>query len=79
MAGAMFCANLDGIRVFANGGLGSVHRDAEETFDISVDLTELSKIPVNVVSARTKSILDIPKTLEYLETMGEKVVSADKK
>ena len=57
------------------GGIGGVHRKAEETFDISADLLELSKTPVGVVCAGVKSILDIPKTLEYLETMGVPVVS----
>jgi len=75
VAGTMYCASLAGIQVFATGGLGGVHRGAEETFDISADLTELSRTPVNVVSAGVKSILDIPKTLEYLETMGVPVVS----
>jgi pseudouridine-5'-phosphate glycosidase len=75
VAGTMYCAHLAGIKVFATGGLGGVHRGAEETFDISADLTELSKTPVNVVSAGIKSILDIPKTIEYLETMGVPVVS----
>jgi pseudouridine-5'-phosphate glycosidase len=75
VAGTMYCASLVGIEVFATGGLGGVHRGAEETFDISADLTELSKTPVSVISAGVKSILDIPKTLEYLETMGVPVVS----
>jgi len=75
VAGTMYCASLAGIKIFATGGLGGVHRGAEETFDISADLIELSKTPVNVVSAGVKSILDIPKTLEYLETMGVPVVS----
>jgi pseudouridine-5'-phosphate glycosidase len=61
--------------VFVTGGIGGVHRGAEQTFDISADLTELAKTPVAVVSAGVKSILDIPKTLEYLETMGVPVVS----
>lgn len=75
VAGTMYCASLAGIRIFATGGLGGVHRGAEETMDISADLTELSKTPVYVVSAGVKAILDIPKTLEYLETMGVPVVS----
>ena len=57
------------------GGIGGVHRGAETTFDISADLTELSKTPVAVISAGVKSILDIPKTLEYLETMGVPVIT----
>ena len=71
----MYCASLAGIQVFATGGLGGVHRGAEESFDISADLTELAKTPVGVVSAGIKSILDIPKTLEYLETMGVPVTA----
>lgn len=68
VAGSMYIADKVGIEVFATGGLGGVHRGAEETFDISTDMTELAKTPVAVVSAGVKSILDIPKTLEYLET-----------
>jgi pseudouridine-5'-phosphate glycosidase len=75
VAGTMYLANLAGIKVFVTGGIGGVHRGAEQTFDISADLLELSKTPVNVISAGVKSILDIPKTLEYLETMGVPVVS----
>jgi pseudouridine-5'-phosphate glycosidase len=63
-----------GIRVFATGGLGGVHRGATETFDESADLTVLSKTPITVVSAGVKSILDIPATLERLETLGVAVV-----
>ena len=63
-----------GIRVFATGGLGGVHRGASETFDESADLTVLSRTPVTVVSAGVKSILDIPATLERLETLGVAVV-----
>jgi pseudouridylate synthase len=63
-----------GIRVFATGGLGGVHRGAGETFDESADLTVLSRTPVTVVSAGVKSILDIPATLERLETLGVAVV-----
>ena len=75
VASTMYCASVAGIQVFATGGLGGVHRGAQETFDISADLTELAKTPVNVISAGVKSIMDIPKTLEYLETMGVSVVS----
>ena len=75
VAGTMYCASMAGISVFATGGLGGVHRGVEQTMDISADLTELARTPVNVVSAGVKSILDIPKTLEYLETMGVPVVS----
>ena len=63
-----------GIRVFATGGLGGVHRGASETFDESADLTVLSRTPITVVSAGVKSILDIPATLERLETLGLAVV-----
>jgi len=63
-----------GIRVFATGGLGGVHRGASETFDESADLTVLSRTPITVVSAGVKSILDIPATLERMETLGVAVV-----
>jgi pseudouridine-5'-phosphate glycosidase len=63
-----------GIRVFATGGLGGVHRGASETFDESADLTVLSRTPITVVSAGVKSILDIPATLERLETLSVAVV-----
>lgn len=75
VAGTMYLASLAGIKVFVTGGIGGVHRGAEQTFDISADLTELSRTPVAVVCAGVKSILDIPKTLEFLETMGVPVVS----
>ena len=70
VAGTMIAAHLAGVRVFATGGIGGVHRGAESTFDISADLTELSQTPVAVVCAGAKSILDIGLTLEYLETKG---------
>jgi len=70
VAATMIAAEMAGIRVFATGGIGGVHRDATETFDISADLLELSQTPVAVVCAGVKSILDIGLTLEYLETMG---------
>jgi pseudouridine-5'-phosphate glycosidase len=70
VAATMFCAHQAGIAVFATGGIGGVHRGAEETFDISADLVELSRTKVAVVCAGAKSILDIPKTLELLETLG---------
>ncbi len=69
-----YIAELAGIEVFATGGIGGVHRGASETFDISRDLDELSDRDVVVVSAGAKSILDLPKTLEYLETKGVLVV-----
>jgi len=74
VATTMMAANWAGIRVFATGGIGGVHRGAESTFDISADLEELSQTPVAVVCAGAKSILDIAKTLEVLETNGVPVV-----
>jgi pseudouridine-5'-phosphate glycosidase len=68
VAATMWIAAMAGIAVFATGGVGGVHRGAEATFDISADLTELAHTPVAVVCAGVKSILDIPKTLEVLET-----------
>lgn len=65
-----YLANLVGIRLFVTGGIGGVHRGAELTMDISADLTELARTPITVVSAGIKSILDIGKTLEVLETNG---------
>ena len=70
----MIAAHLAGIRVFATGGIGGVHRGAETTFDISADLEELARTPVAVVCAGAKAILDLPKTLEYLETRGVPVI-----
>src|SRR5215831_15461112 len=74
VAATMICAHMAGIKVFATGGIGGVHRGAEATFDISADLEELARTPVAVVSAGAKAILDLPKTLEYLETRGVPVV-----
>lgn len=74
VATTMLCANLVGIRVFATGGIGGVHRLAQETFDISADLMELANTEVAVVCAGAKSILDIGLTLEYLETQGVPVI-----
>src|SRR6202167_5466086 len=68
--GTMFIASLAGLEVFATGGIGGVHRGAEETFDISADLVELARTRVAVVCAGAKSILDIAKTLAFLETQG---------
>ena len=70
IAGTMVLAHLAGIKVFATGGLGGVHRGGENSMDISADLTELGRTPVAVVSSGCKSFLDIPRTLEYLETQG---------
>ena len=75
VAATMIAAARAGIRVFATGGIGGVHKGAEETFDISADLTELAKTGVIVVCAGAKAILDIPKTLEVLETNGVPVVT----
>lgn len=74
VAGTMLCASLVGIRFFATGGIGGVHRGAENSMDISADLTELSRTPVLVVCAGAKSILDLDLTLEYLETQGVPVI-----
>ena len=75
VAATMICAALAGIRVFATGGIGGVHRGAEDTFDISADLQELARSPVTVVAAGAKAILDLPKTLEVLETLGVPVIA----
>lgn len=75
VAATMYLANLVGIKVFVTGGIGGVHRGVEHTLDISADLTELGRTPVAVVCAGVKSILDIPRTLEYLETQGVSVVT----
>jgi pseudouridine-5'-phosphate glycosidase len=70
VAATMAVAALAGIAVFATGGIGGVHRGAETSFDVSADLPELARSPVAVISAGAKSILDLPKTLETLETLG---------
>lgn len=75
VSATMIAAHLAGISVFATGGIGGVHRGAEETFDISADLMELAQTPVTVVAAGPKAILDIPKTLEILETQGVPVIA----
>ena len=74
VAATMILANLAGIKIFATGGIGGVHRGAEITMDISADLEELAKTNVAVVCAGCKSILDLGKTLEYLETKGVLVI-----
>ena len=74
VAATMYLAHLAGIVIFATGGLGGVHRGAEHTFDISADLDELACTPVTVVCAGAKSILDLPRTLEVLETRGVPVI-----
>lgn len=75
VAATMIAAYLAGIRVFATGGIGGVHKGAEQSFDISADLDELARTPVIVVSAGPKAILDTAKTLEVLETRGVPVVA----
>ena len=75
VAATMRIASMAGIKIFATGGIGGVHRNAGETMDISADLTEMEKTSVAVVSAGIKSILDIGLTLEYLETKGIPVVT----
>jgi pseudouridine-5'-phosphate glycosidase len=75
VAATMIAAHMVGIKVFATGGIGGVHKGAERSFDISADLDELARTPVIVVSAGAKAILDIEKTLEVLETRGVPVVA----
>ena len=70
VAATMFAAAASGIRVFATGGIGGVHRDAADSGDVSADLTALSRFPIAVVSAGAKAILDLPRTVEMLETLG---------
>jgi pseudouridine-5'-phosphate glycosidase len=75
VAATMIAAELAGIEVFATGGIGGVHKGAEETFDISADLQELGATRVTVIAAGAKAILDLPKTLEVLETLGVPVIA----
>ncbi|KUF11660.1 pseudouridine-5'-phosphate glycosidase [Pseudoponticoccus marisrubri] len=75
VAATMIAAARAGIDIFATGGIGGVHRGAEASFDISADLQELSQTPVTVVAAGAKAILDLPKTLEVLETLGVPVIA----
>ncbi|KAK3067101.1 hypothetical protein LTR53_016227 [Teratosphaeriaceae sp. CCFEE 6253] len=75
ISGTLVLAHMAGIRVFATGGLGGVHRGVELTMDVSADLTELGRTPVAVISSGCKSFLDIPKTIEYLETQGVTVAT----
>ncbi len=79
VAGTMIVAAMAGIRVFATGGIGGVHRGGENSMDVSADLTELARTQVAVVCAGAKAILDLPRTLEVLETMGVPVVGFDTK
>lgn len=75
VAATMIGAHQAGISVFATGGIGGVHRGAEDSFDISADLLELARTPVSVVAAGAKAILDVEKTLEVLETQGVPVIT----
>lgn len=70
VATTMILADLAGIKVFVTGGIGGVHREFNETMDVSADLNELARTNVNVICAGVKAILDLPRTMEYLETMG---------
>lgn len=74
VAATMIFAAMAGVKIFATGGIGGVHRGAETTFDISADLEELARTDVNVICAGAKSILDLGLTLEYLETKGVEVI-----
>lgn len=75
VAATMIAARMAGIEVFATGGIGGVHRGAESSWDVSADLQELSQTPVTVVCAGAKAILDLPRTLEVLETLGVPVIA----
>lgn len=75
VAATMIAAKLAGIRVFATGGIGGVHRGAESSFDVSADLNELARTDVAVICAGAKAILDLPKTFETLETLGVPVLA----
>lgn len=74
VAATMIIAHMAGVKVFATGGIGGVHRHGEDTMDVSADLDELGKTPVCVVCAGAKAILDLPRTMEYLETKGVPVI-----
>lgn len=74
VAGTMICARLAGIPVFVTGGIGGVHRQGQDTLDVSADLSELARTSVAVVCAGAKAILDLPRTLEVLETHGVPVI-----
>ncbi|KTD23523.1 indigoidine synthase A-like protein involved in pigment biosynthesis [Legionella lansingensis] len=74
VAATMYCAHLAGLSIFATGGIGGVHHSVEENFDISADLIALASTPITVVCSGAKSILDLPKTLEVLETHGVPVI-----
>lgn len=74
VSATMICAALAGIEIFATGGIGGVHQGGHESMDVSADLDELARTPVTVVCAGAKAILDLPRTLEYLETRGVPVL-----
>ncbi|MBR3136687.1 MAG: pseudouridine-5'-phosphate glycosidase [Clostridia bacterium] len=74
VAATMIIAHMAGIKIFATGGIGGVHRNGQDTMDVSADLDELGKTPVCVVCAGAKAILDLPRTMEYLETKGVPVI-----
>lgn len=74
VAATMICAHLAGINFFVTGGIGGVHRGFESTMDVSADLEELATTPVTVICAGAKAILDLPRTMEYLETKGVPVI-----
>jgi pseudouridylate synthase len=74
VAGTVYAAERAGIRIMATGGIGGAHRGSENTFDVSADLTELARTPVAVVCAGAKAILDLPRTMEVMETLGIPVV-----
>jgi pseudouridine-5'-phosphate glycosidase len=74
VASTMICANMANIKFFVTGGIGGVHKGFEETMDVSADLEELAQTNVNVICAGAKAILDLPRTMEYLETKGVPVV-----
>lgn len=79
VSATMLIAHMAGIEIFVTGGIGGVHRGAESTFDISRDLKELGEVDVAVICSGAKAILDIPKTLEYLETEGVTILSSKEK
>ena len=74
VAATMICARRAGISIFATGGIGGVHRNWQESFDISADLSELMRTPLTIVCSGAKSILDLPATMEYLETIGVPII-----
>jgi pseudouridine-5'-phosphate glycosidase len=74
VASTMICAKMAGIKFFVTGGIGGIHRGYEETLDVSADLDELSQTDVTVICAGAKAILDLPRTMEYLETKGVSVI-----